>query len=487
MIRFLLPSDSTCPKTPDVRHDSSRGHRPSPALRLRSRRSRLRWEKRSAEAGRTTDSSQEGQELSNKVDETQTKGEKEEEKEKIKSVGTEEVVNESEELFSTSESESPSLLLTHWNSHAHTKTGDVTAKEMQGDGEQRKKESELRTEGKEASETLSTSLLLNHRNTGIKGEDCTLNGRKTDDKEGGDDAESGGEIILREENCNKEQNTENEKTTEVKEEKSGTETADGKSGGVLDSCTLVEGLLFPVEYYVRTTRRMTSSQSQPDMQAVLLSQLSTGRPRQSRRGRGRGRGPSRHTHVNDSSDQRTETVFSSSSPLSTVEPHESSSHASPEMTGRSGSSSEMSNIISPSQADVDVDTLSSPAGSTPCPGRGRRGRRGRGKGRGRGRGGAQIPPSPLNLEAHQSVFEPSTVSLSSSLHEPDGAKSCLAPSAEPVPVSVDPQPDSTHTADDPPSPPSGVDGHEEKVYPIFLRSSGRENASTRTSKSKFCL
>ena len=48
---------------------------------------------------------------------------------------------------------------------------------------------------------------------------------------------------------------------------------------VLNSCTLVEGLLFPVEYYVRTTRRMTSSQSQPDLHAVILSQLSRGRKR----------------------------------------------------------------------------------------------------------------------------------------------------------------------------------------------------------------
>ena len=53
----------------------------------------------------------------------------------------------------------------------------------------------------------------------------------------------------------------------------------GEERSVLDSCTLVEGLLFPVEYYVRTTRRMTSSQSQPDLRAVILSQLSRGRKR----------------------------------------------------------------------------------------------------------------------------------------------------------------------------------------------------------------
>uniref|UniRef100_A0A673WZH1 Partner and localizer of BRCA2-like n=2 Tax=Salmo trutta TaxID=8032 RepID=A0A673WZH1_SALTR len=54
------------------------------------------------------------------------------------------------------------------------------------------------------------------------------------------------------------------------------------TGGVLDSCTLVEGLPFPVEYYIRTTRRMASSQSHRDLQAVILNQLNRGRHRRSR-------------------------------------------------------------------------------------------------------------------------------------------------------------------------------------------------------------
>ncbi|XP_041257974.1 partner and localizer of BRCA2 isoform X3 [Onychostruthus taczanowskii] len=41
----------------------------------------------------------------------------------------------------------------------------------------------------------------------------------------------------------------------------------------LSSCTVVEGLLFPVEYYVRTTRRMASCQRKVDLDAVILSQL----------------------------------------------------------------------------------------------------------------------------------------------------------------------------------------------------------------------
>ncbi|NXG12993.1 PALB2 protein, partial [Grallaria varia] len=42
---------------------------------------------------------------------------------------------------------------------------------------------------------------------------------------------------------------------------------------VLTSCTVVEGLLFPVEYYVRTTRRMSNCQRKVDLDAVILSQL----------------------------------------------------------------------------------------------------------------------------------------------------------------------------------------------------------------------
>ncbi|NXU43141.1 PALB2 protein, partial [Drymodes brunneopygia] len=43
--------------------------------------------------------------------------------------------------------------------------------------------------------------------------------------------------------------------------------------GMLSSCTMVEGLLFPVEYYVRTTRRMSNCQRKVDLDAVILSQL----------------------------------------------------------------------------------------------------------------------------------------------------------------------------------------------------------------------
>ncbi|NWR87902.1 PALB2 protein, partial [Furnarius figulus] len=45
------------------------------------------------------------------------------------------------------------------------------------------------------------------------------------------------------------------------------------SKDMLSSCTVVEGLLFPVEYYVRTTRRMSNCQRKVDLDAVILSQL----------------------------------------------------------------------------------------------------------------------------------------------------------------------------------------------------------------------
>ncbi|XP_029432403.1 partner and localizer of BRCA2 isoform X2 [Rhinatrema bivittatum] len=45
----------------------------------------------------------------------------------------------------------------------------------------------------------------------------------------------------------------------------------------LSSCTMVEGLLFPVEYYIRTTRRMSNCQKKVDLEAVIYSQLGKSR------------------------------------------------------------------------------------------------------------------------------------------------------------------------------------------------------------------
>ncbi|XP_068945471.1 partner and localizer of BRCA2 isoform X2 [Petaurus breviceps papuanus] len=41
----------------------------------------------------------------------------------------------------------------------------------------------------------------------------------------------------------------------------------------LNSCTVLDGLLFPVEYYVRTTRQMSNCQRAVDLEAVIQSQL----------------------------------------------------------------------------------------------------------------------------------------------------------------------------------------------------------------------
>ncbi|KAF4074871.1 hypothetical protein AMELA_G00228320 [Ameiurus melas] len=64
--------------------------------------------------------------------------------------------------------------------------------------------------------------------------------------------------------------------------------AEKSPGGAdfLTSCTLIEGLPFPVEYYVRTTRQMASARGSVDLNAVLQGQLSNGRGRR-RSSRGR--------------------------------------------------------------------------------------------------------------------------------------------------------------------------------------------------------
>ncbi|XP_048465669.1 partner and localizer of BRCA2 [Rhincodon typus] len=64
-----------------------------------------------------------------------------------------------------------------------------------------------------------------------------------------------------------------------------TAVAEASEETPLNSCTLVEGLLFPVEYYVRTTRRMTNCRRQVDLDAVIHSHL--GKCRNGGKGRSR--------------------------------------------------------------------------------------------------------------------------------------------------------------------------------------------------------
>lgn len=481
LIRFLLPSDAACPQTPDASHDAARGHRPSSAMRLRSRRSRLRWERRSAEVEKMTDNSEEREEQSERIKTTSIEGEKED----IKSEETE-VVNESEELFSASESDSPSLLLTHWNTHANTETGDMEEKEIQAYEEQREKES-----------ALSASLPLNsalHTEERVK--NCTPHGRIKATEAGQDSENCGGEnkIKLCEEKNNKdtEQNEaekmESEKRhvnlMEIKEDKSGME-GNGKSIGLLDSCTLVEGLLFPVEYYVRTTRRMTFSQSQPDMQAIILSQLSTGR--RSSRSRGRSRSLNRNTR----SDQQSQTDFSSLATTSVDPPktsHVQAADVSAELTSNSQSSYEISNQISDNQTNKNA--FSSPAVCTSHPGRGRRRKRGRGRGR------PQTPRASISLDTNHLGLgqipdspQPTSTPVSLSPYSANDPTSCLT-SQEAFPVSNDPLPESNHSTatqlssaiNEAQSDPAS--GHLEKVYPIFLKSNVKNNRCTQMSRSK---
>ncbi|XP_076003775.1 uncharacterized protein palb2 [Genypterus blacodes] len=258
----------------DSTPDPARDQRPSPSLRLRSRCSRLRWEKRrrkSPETARSIDTtSEEGQEPSERI-ECATRNEDEE---RAKSQEME-VVNESEELLSGSESESPSLLLAHWNTGARGK--ERTGKT--GGQEQCEKETELRGERNKNDPV--------HTEGGRRG--GTQNGREKEDERGtqpihGRPCEESGDKET-EHNEKSESKRCHGDSVEVKEEAietAGTER-EGKSEGILGSCTLVDGLIFPVEYYVRTTRRMTLSQSQPDMQAVILSQLGGGRGGRRRR------------------------------------------------------------------------------------------------------------------------------------------------------------------------------------------------------------
>ncbi|XP_069385543.1 partner and localizer of BRCA2 [Paralichthys olivaceus] len=478
VIRFLLPSDAACPQTPDPSHDAIRGHRSSPALRLRSRRSRLLWERRSAEVCRITDNSGELQGQSEKMESVRTIAEEE----KINSEEAE-VVNKSEELFSSSESDSPSLLLTHWKTPAHSEAGDTEGKEMQEDDEQREKEDEATTEGNEESE--STSLLLKCHNSTVhteeRGRDPTTNGERKEGEEGdnGENTRGQRETTLSDENHKK--NTEETATEKIENEKMHNDTmeikdekieGDEKSAGLLDSCTLVEGLLFPVEYYVRTTRRMTSSQSQPDMQAILLSQLGVGRHR-----RGRGRGSNRQTHTSECSDVNTQEDFSSVKTAS-IDPCESS------LVCTVDASAELS-ADSQSKTQNGMDS-SSPAVSATHPGAGRR--RGRRRGRGRGRGQTQRSFKCLDIvqaetsENHIPTLTP--LSTYPSLHPPDGLKPRLTPQ-EPVLLPDNDQPVSTCHMGTQPSP--GADGaqcspasrHLQKVYPVFLM----KNTPTQRSRS----
>lgn len=460
MTSFLLHSEAGGHPVKDPVLDTARGHRPSPALRLRSRRSRLRWEKSCAEAGRSSDSNEEGREQRERMETVQMQTSDE----GIKTEATE-VVNESEELCSGTESESPSLLLTHWNTCGQNNRGDVAGQDGQGEQKQRGKETELTDDGKEE------SLLLTSCNPPVDGggggQHDTLKIRQESeescDGRGQMDRQLAEDTKTEQMKCEKTPDS----TAAVEEDTSEVVEGDPRvqGTGVLDSCTLVEGLLFPVEYYVRTTRRMTLSQSQPDIQAVLLSQLSVGRPRKSRGPRGRGKGPAGHSGAGFS-----------------PEMSESTRAGLCVETQDADTSAEL-NTQSPGEKSVQI-----PAASAHRPVRGRRRRRGRGRGRPQTTR-CSFSPDACQIGLEQAPSTTSPLSSSLSLYGADSPKPTQTP-GEAGPESDDPQRVSTLSTAAQPSvggngPDRAASAHQ--LHPIFVKSQRGSNGATQMSRSKPCV
>ncbi|XP_007578594.1 partner and localizer of BRCA2 isoform X1 [Poecilia formosa] len=440
--RFSLSGERTSSKTPDLSSDVAGSHRPSPALRLRSRRSRLRWEKRSANAPKGSDNSQRQQELTGNRrpgDEEQT-------------IKDEDVFIESEELFSDPESESPSLLLTHWSTQEHTKPGDKT-----GNGNQRSQEETREKIGPEVDGKCSRPALTTESRGQNARENSLINKMGED---GVSQSQVRKPVACEEGSHDGAQMTATEKheeSVEIIEENNRT-TADENAVHLLDSCTLVEGLLFPVEYYIRTTRHMTLSQTLPDVQAVIMSQLSAGRQRRSR-------GRSRRANQDvQRSDRHTQT----DSPSSTI-PSTSVDSLKPPNTSKD---------CSQSSSDFSASGISEAPVSLRGPGV--RPPKGTRRGRGRGR-----PPRQQLLKEGCSLtsggLQPplSPAPTTQSIHQADETNT------EPVLFQQTP----THSC--PVQPSSSVSGtpvgftaeHQEKVYPIFLKSSTSRPQQMNTGSS----
>ncbi|XP_040043001.2 uncharacterized protein palb2 isoform X3 [Gasterosteus aculeatus] len=423
VIRFLLPSAAVGPQTPDPRHDTVSGHRPSPALRLRSRRSRLRWERRSAEAGGSADDhSEEPRERCGRMETDGAEG--------CEGGVRAEAANESEEPLSCDDSESPSLLLPQWNAPGAAGAGG--------------------NEGEETRERLTETDAELPRWTGTGARRETEEGGKSKEDRDGRLFEGGSERDAEQMAAElREREKGGENAAGIREEESeltGGER-DGKGASPRDSCTLREGLLYPAEYYVRTTRRMTLSQSQPDTQAVVFSQLSAGQHRA-----GRGRGPTRL-------DRRTAAC--------------SSSPTSGELNGHS--SRETADPIPWCEIDGDA-RVPPPIAAAARPARGRRTRRGRGRGGGRTR----TPRRPLIGEPNQ---QPGLGTTSDNPRAPAPPPHGAEGPGQAAAARDEPEAASACRAATPPSPgetqPGSASGHAKKVFPIFLRSEA--NGSRQTS------
>ncbi|TWW58907.1 partner and localizer of BRCA2 [Takifugu flavidus] len=356
VVGFLPPLDAACPQTPISIHESTTDERPSPSLRLRSRRSRMRWERQSSLVGVSTDGSQNGQEPNERMEAAATQTTK---GDKTKPT---EVFKESEELFSGEES--PSLLHTHSSAVGQNEERDVEGKVIQVGPEQTDKEIKLSIEAQQ-----ETQPLLLACKSALRREESEQEGKQTERKKVGLEQSEDGQRdgCLQRGARNVDMVVEDGKECEkgVKEDKINIDQGDSvtKGVGLLESCTLVEGLLFPAEYYVRTTRRMTSSQSQPDMQAVILSQLNIGRHRR-RRGNGR-----RLAHSGGSNSQTSDSVGPCSKSKEADMSDETNRQSSSENSGRVP------------DGQIKTDACFSAADSTSRPARGQKRRRGRGRGR----------------------------------------------------------------------------------------------------------
>lgn len=477
---ILPPPDAAGPQTPISTQDSATGQRPSPSLRLRSRRSRMRWERQSSVVGVNTDSSQDGPEPNEKMEPAAsqtTKGDK---------TKPTDVVDESEELISGADQEFPSLLLTQLSLFGQNEARDIEGQAIQEGPKQRDKEIKLPVEAEKATQPLLLACKPE-----VHTEKTEQVGKQSEREMGLEQSEDGQrDECLRRSNRNVDKIVEDgrecKKSNDNNTAKEDNINMDGgdcdtKGVGLLDSCTLVEGLLFPAEYYVRTTRRMACSHSQPDLQAVILSQLNMGRHRRSR---GNGR---RLAHSRGSNNQTCDSGGPCSKSKEADMPDETNSQ----------SSSKNSDQIPTGK--IKTDACFSAAVST-RPTRGRKRKRGRGRGQpftpqcsfspdtkplglDHTSDNPQLTNSPVLLSA---PLYGATVSSCSSLCAadepnsflsgpvPDDRQHLMAPSTAPehLPSS------GTGTKDSPAS------GHP--LYPIFLNNSGM-NKSSQLTGSKTCL
>ncbi|NXX40895.1 PALB2 protein, partial [Tricholaema leucomelas] len=114
----------------------------------------------------------------------------------------------------------------------------------------------------------------------------------------------------------------------------------------LNSCTVVEGLLFPVEYYVRTTRRMSSCQRKVDLDAVILSQL--GRSKKGQRSKGK----QKDADSDLPSQERVESDLETPFPFSAAENDHANSGSPHKSLPVSSSSSSSTSLGSASQSSI---------------------------------------------------------------------------------------------------------------------------------------